>query len=66
MTLAERLKAEGHAEGQAEGRIVTLRKQLALKFGPLSAENQTRLARATEPEIDRWTEQVLFASSLDM
>jgi len=73
MTLAERLRAEGRAEGEAKGRVegeakgraATLRKQLTLKFGPLPNADGERLERASEAEIEQWTERVLTAGSLE-
>ncbi|MGF1468018.1 MAG: hypothetical protein ACFCGT_18000 [Sandaracinaceae bacterium] len=58
-------KAEGRAEGVLDGRRETLRKQLALKFGALPEDAGKRVANATAEELDRWTERVLVASSLD-
>lgn len=73
MTIAERLRAEGEARGEARGRAEgeaiakrsMLAKQLRLKFGELSAESVARLEKATDEELELWTESVLTASSLD-
>jgi hypothetical protein len=42
----------------------TLRKQLALKFGPLSETAASRLTAATQADVDRWLELVLTADTL--
>jgi Fic family protein len=65
MTLAEKWIAEGEARGEARGKAETLRKQLTLKFGELSAATLSRLATASEAEIDRFIERILTASTLD-
>jgi hypothetical protein len=69
MTAAERLKAEGRAEGEAKGRVegeaMLLLKQLALRFGPLPAEVHTRVSSASVEELARFGERVLTAGSLD-
>ncbi|MGF1468016.1 MAG: hypothetical protein ACFCGT_17990, partial [Sandaracinaceae bacterium] len=63
--LQAKWKAEGKAEGVLDGRRETLRKQLALTFGALPEDAGNRVANATAEELDRWTERVLVANSLD-
>jgi predicted transposase/invertase (TIGR01784 family) len=73
MTIAEQLRAEGEAkgevkgraEGRAEGRLHALKKQMTLKFGPLSAEHAARLTTMTEQQLDLYLERILFASTLE-
>jgi len=61
--------SEGHKkglkEGRAEGQRSVLAKQLRLKFGPLDSAAEARLADATPAQLDRWTERVLTAGSLE-
>jgi hypothetical protein len=65
MTAAEKWVAEGEARGIAKGKAELLRKLLTLKFGELSEEAQQTLARASEIQLDRWTERILSAETLD-
>lgn len=65
----ERGRAEGaergRAEGEVRGRAAVLRKLLGLKFGGLPAEVELRLERASCDQLELWTERVLAASSLE-
>jgi flagellar biosynthesis/type III secretory pathway protein FliH len=73
MTLAEKWftegraegKAEGRAEGKAEGKAESLRKLLTLKFGDVPQPVLHRLANASEAELDRFTERLLSAATID-
>lgn len=73
MTGAEKLRQQGReqgreqglAQGRETGRRELLRKLLALKFGPLPAAAEARIDGADIPELDRFSERVLTASSLD-
>jgi flagellar biosynthesis/type III secretory pathway protein FliH len=56
---------EGREEGQVLGQRATLIKLLQLKFGVLPAEITVRLENGSPEELDRWTEAVLSASSLE-
>lgn len=58
-------KDEGRTEGKAEGKAETLRKLLTIKFGELPPETAQRLFAAGEAELDRWTERLLSADSLE-
>lgn len=58
---ATTIRAEGRLEGKRSG----LLGQLTTKFGDLSSEVQTRLAIATERELDLWFKRVLSAETLD-
>jgi len=64
MTLAEKWMADGEAKGKAEGKAEALRKLLTLKFGPLPEATASRLATATQTDVDRWLELVLTADTL--
>ncbi|HEX5659804.1 MAG TPA: Rpn family recombination-promoting nuclease/putative transposase [Polyangiales bacterium] len=57
--------AEGRKVGLAEGRAAALGKLLSIKFGPLSAQTEALLYASTLAELERWTEQVLSATSLE-
>ncbi|QLF93292.1 hypothetical protein HW090_08840 [Pseudomonas sp. ABC1] len=56
---------QGLEQGLGEGRISTLRKQLTLKFGALSATLEQRLEQAAEDELELWTERILFANRIE-
>jgi hypothetical protein len=59
----------GREEGREEGKLLTLRavltRQLAQRFGPLSAATATRIDEATEDEVERWVDGVLAADSAE-
>jgi hypothetical protein len=65
MTTADRLREQGRHLGVAEGIARTLTRQLTLKFGPLSAAALSRVQAAPPEELERWTDRVLTASSLE-
>jgi hypothetical protein len=52
------------AQGRAEGRVELLARQLTLRFGPLSAEAHSRIARASLAELDAMGERLLTARTL--
>ena len=56
---------EGLARGLTKGRRSTLAKQMQLRFGPLTPATEARLEAADEATLDRWTERILTAASLD-
>jgi flagellar biosynthesis/type III secretory pathway protein FliH len=56
---------KGLEKGRAEGQRNLLAKQLKLKFGPLDAAAEARLAGASSAQLNRWAERVLTAGSLD-
>ena len=58
-------EAKGRVEGRLEGQADLLTRQLTKRFGPLSAEIRTRLARATTDQLERWGERLLDAPTLD-
>jgi predicted transposase YdaD len=61
MTTAQRLRREG----RMEGRVETLLRQLTRRFGPLATTVEARLRNATTELLERWTDRVLDAPSLD-
>jgi|GEM_PF-4120694 len=56
-------RAEGQQEGRAEGKAELLRALLEAKFGALTQAARTRLAGATETDLDLWTPRVLSANT---
>ena len=42
-----------------------LRKQLAIRFGPLEPAAEARIAAASPETLDRYVERILTAPSLD-
>lgn len=69
MTDEERLIQEGLEKGLEQGEAKGVRqvvaKQLRLKFGALDEATERRLEGASLDELDRWSERVLTADSLD-
>ncbi|WP_157762253.1 hypothetical protein [Nocardia yamanashiensis] len=64
MTTAERLQAQGRAEGLAEGRATTLLEQLELRFGPVPSLIADRVHNASVDQLQQWTARVLTADTL--
>jgi hypothetical protein len=58
-------RAEGLADGRAQGERLLLQRQLTRKFGELAAAARERLERASVAELESWGERVLSASTLD-
>ena len=56
---------EGKQQGKLEGKREALLALFRRKFRQLSADAERRVAEADERSLDRWTEAVLFASTLD-
>lgn len=69
MTTAQRLRSEGLSQGlsqgRSEGQAVTLARLLAKRFGPLPDAVAARLRTAAPADLDRWTDRLLDATSLD-
>lgn len=59
------IRTEERLEGRSEGKQQTLLRQLAIKFGEVPSEVRMLAASATEVDLDRWLERLLFADSLD-
>ncbi len=53
------------AASRMEGVAHVLLKQLGMRFGPLSEATRTRIQRGTSIELERWSESVLTAATLD-
>ena len=58
-------RLEGQQEGRLEGQLKTLVRQLTRRFGTLDKATETRLQGATQGELDRWTDSILTAQSLE-
>ncbi len=69
MTIAEQLEQrgfqQGHEEGIQQGRQAVLRRLLELRFGKLDTELAARLDAADAQALDRFTERVLTAASIE-
>jgi hypothetical protein len=61
MSTANKLRAEGRAEGRAE----ILLHQLTRRFGPLPQAAADRVRAGTTADLERWADAVLTAASLD-
>ena len=58
-------RRQGVAQGVAQGEQSLLARLLARRFGPLDQATETRLRNASTDEINRWTDQILVARTLD-
>ena len=56
---------EGMQEGLQQGELLTLKRQLIKRFGPLPTAIEQRLAKAGRTELEAWLDQVLDAPSLE-
>jgi predicted transposase YdaD len=65
MTIADQLLEKGMQRGRQEGYRTLVRRQIALKFGPLDASAVARLDSADEAALERYSERVLTATSID-
>jgi hypothetical protein len=69
LTMAEKLRREGRAEGEARGVQKGKRESLLLvlrqRFGRLPAAAVARIEKASAAKLDAWFGRVLVASSLD-
>lgn len=61
---ARRWFAHGREEGQTEGRAALICRQLAVRFGPLTAEVETQIRTASIDELDAIGERLLTAATL--
>ena len=64
-TLAETWIEQGMQQGLQEGELLTLKRLLIKRFGPLPAAFEQRLAGADRAELEAWLDQVLDAPSLE-
>jgi predicted transposase/invertase (TIGR01784 family) len=56
---------KGEARGEARGEAKSFKRLLVGKFGPLSAEIEAKVARATPEQIDAWFDAAIDAATLD-
>ena len=67
--LTERLLNEGmqkgRLQGRQEGKLNVLQRQLTHRFGPLDVATEQRLQQAGAEELERWTDNILDARTLD-
>jgi hypothetical protein len=57
--------AQERAQGRHEGKVSVLVQLLSGKFGALATSIAERIASAAEPELNRWFERLLSATTLD-
>ncbi len=60
-----RFYQEVFAEGESEGELKLLRKQLIRRFGTLPEWADAKLAAADSAQLETWGERVLEAATLD-
>ncbi|XXT16983.1 Rpn family recombination-promoting nuclease/putative transposase [Sorangium sp. So ce429] len=69
VTIADYLREQGRLAGEREGRLEgqrsTLLKQLRLRFGELPEPVVARVRAADAGQVERWTERVLSAPTVD-
>lgn len=69
MTTAEKLRAEGRAQGEALGRTQgeasLLLEQLTVRFGPQPADVQSLVRAASSRQLHTWARRILTATSVD-
>jgi predicted transposase YdaD len=56
-------RAEGEAQGRAEGRAALLTEMLTTRFGPLDDPTRQRLSNATTEQITRWSTRLINGAS---
>ena len=64
-TTADKLRAEGRAEGATNGRRTLIEEQLRRRFGQIPKRLQTRLNQAVIPELDAIGIRLLDAATID-
>ncbi|MEZ2744906.1 DUF4351 domain-containing protein [Halopseudomonas bauzanensis] len=58
-------RLEGRQEGRQEGKQDILLRLLTRRFGPLDAMTEHRLQSASAVDLERWTDNILDARTLD-
>jgi len=58
-------REQGLEQGRLEGKIEGLERLLVKRFGPLDEATRGRLDAATPEQLDRWTDRILDASTVD-
>lgn len=65
MTAADQLRREGRLQGVLQGERRVLLRQLRARFGQVSPAAEQKIMSADEAILDRWTERVLTAKSVE-
>lgn len=65
VTAADQLRAQGRAEGELKGMRRVLLRQLHARFQSVSAEIESRIASASEADLEAWTDRVLSAGTIE-
>jgi hypothetical protein len=65
MTIAEQLRREGLTQGRVEEIQRVLRMLITEKFGALPRKHQSRIAKASLADLERWAKRLLRATTLD-
>lgn len=55
---------EGRREGRREGQAAVLERLLTKRFGPLDDSTRARLEKATQEQLDHWSDCILDAPTL--
>jgi hypothetical protein len=64
-TTADKLRAEGRAEGATNGRRTLIEEQLRRRFGQIPKRFQARLNQAAIPELDAIGIRLLDAATIE-
>jgi len=56
---------QGREQGMVQGQLKVLKRLLARRFGDLPGRSLTVLEKAGPEDLERWTDRVLDANSLD-
>ncbi|WP_428264661.1 DUF4351 domain-containing protein [Haliangium sp.] len=69
LTYGQKLEKKGYDEGikkgVAEGQRALVLRLLTRRFGAVPAKFETRVLRATHDELERWSDRILDATTLD-
>jgi hypothetical protein len=65
MTAAQKIEQKGREEGRLEGQANLLLRLLERRFGPIPSRATERVRQSTPDELERFSDRVLTASSLD-
>jgi hypothetical protein len=61
----DRAILEGRAQGEAKGRTNSLLRLITRRFGAPTDDVVARVRAASPAELDRWTDRILDAGSID-
>ncbi len=65
MGLRKMFHEEGKQEGKREGIVLLFRRLLAKRFGTIPEWTDDRLKDARQKDIERWTDHIFEASTLE-